>query len=103
MTTGVVYKDLLPIPDSTQPVTDPDKKEKAATIQDAPTASHAMAMGVAGDDHGEKGVAQQNHDKEVLDLGWQEPANHIANPLVGKLHNEDLWMLIRRFDKVRSP
>jgi hypothetical protein len=46
-----------------------------------------------------KGAAQEDHDEEVLDLGWNEPASEIENPLVGGLNNEDLWVLVRRFDK----
>jgi hypothetical protein len=50
----------------------------------------------------EKGQAQEPHEAEVKDLGWQEPVSKIANPLVGGLPNEELWVLIRRFDKVNS-
>jgi hypothetical protein len=48
----------------------------------------------------EIGQAQEPHEAEVKDLGWQEPVSKIANPLVGGLPNEELWVLIRRFDKV---
>jgi len=47
----------------------------------------------------EIGQAQEPHEAEVKDLGWQEPVSKIANPLVGGLPNEELWVLIRRFDK----
>ncbi|RKU39812.1 hypothetical protein DL546_000861 [Coniochaeta pulveracea] len=60
-----------------------------------PTLSHALAL----DDHDEKGLAQQDHDHEVLDLGWNEEKKNIPAPLVGGLQNEDLWMLVRRFNK----
>jgi hypothetical protein len=93
---GVAIKDLLPIPDSTQPVTDPEKKEITTTLTDEPTTSHALAMA----DHEEKGAAQIEHDEEVVNLGWNEPPAKIANPLVGGLPNEDLWVLVRRFNKV---
>lgn len=62
-----------------------------------PTASHALAIA----DHDIKGHAQQDHDdNEVLNLGWNEPKEHIPTPLVGGIHNEDLWILVRRFNKV---
>lgn len=46
------------------------------------------------------GAAQEQHDEDVVNLGWNAPADDIANPLVGRLPNEELWLLIRRFDKV---
>jgi hypothetical protein len=95
---GVSYKDLLPIPTDTQPVTDPEKKELATDSTDTPTISHALAT-AAVEAPGEKGAAQAEHEEEVVNLGWNEPASHIENPLVGGLNNEDLWVLVRRFNK----
>lgn len=92
----MVYKDLLPVPNDTQAVSDPDKHEVAQAIGQEPTASHALALA----DHDVKGQAQQDHDEEVVDLGWNEPKEQIAAPLVGGLDNEELWVLIRRFNKV---
>ena len=99
-TGGVVYKDLLPIPD-----TDPTEHEgKASTLLDAPTDSHALALKAAKAPHpAEKGAAQMEHQGEVVDLGWNEPKEHVARPLVGGLSNEDLWLLVRRFNKVIMP
>lgn len=94
--TGLVFKDLMPVPDDTQAVTEPDKKEVSQTLREEPTASHALAMA----DHDVKGVAQQSHGAEVQDLGWNEPKEQIPAPLVGGLENEELWILIRRFNKV---
>jgi hypothetical protein len=65
-------------------------------MTDEPTLSHALAQ----DDHDQKGMAQQDHDHEVLDLGWNEKKQNIMQPLVGGMDNETLWMLVRRFDKV---
>ncbi|KAH7552492.1 hypothetical protein J3E72DRAFT_249759 [Bipolaris maydis] len=95
-TGGVVYKDLLPIPD-----TDPTEHEgKSATLRDAPTDSHALALDAARvPPTEEKGAAQVEHQKEVVDLGWNEPKEHVAKPLVGGLDNEHVWMLVRRFNK----
>lgn len=92
---GVVLKDLLPLPDSTQAVTDPNKKEVSQALGQKPTDSHALAMA----DHDEKGHAQVAHDGEVKDLGWNEQNDDIPNPLVGGMHNDELWILIRRFNK----
>jgi hypothetical protein len=96
---GTDLKDLLPLPSSTDPVTDPLKAETSMTLRDNPTLSHALAK----DDHDIKGLAQQDHDHEVVDLGWNEKKENIMQPLVGGMGNETLWMLIRRFDKVSCP
>lgn len=95
---GAQIKDLLPIPSDTQPVIDPGSSETSHSLVDDPTLSHALAT----DDHEVKGLAQQDHAKEVLDLGWNQEKQEIAEPLVGGLDNEELWMLTRRFDKVRA-
>jgi hypothetical protein len=99
-TEGLTIKNLLPIPDNIAAVMNPDAESPAVahTIRDEPTDSHALAMA----EPEEKGQAQQPHEAEVKDLGWQEPVSKIANPLVGGLPNEELWVLIRRFDKVSS-
>ena len=94
---GTGIKDLLPIPSDTQPISDPAKAETSNTLMEDPSLSHALAT----DDHEEKGLAQQNHDEEVVDLGWNEKKQDIPTPLVGGMDNEELWMLVRRFNKVR--
>ena len=94
--TGINYKDLVPLPEKTEAVTDPDKEEKSHTITEEPTASHALAMA----DHEVKGAAQVDHGNEVRDLGWNEPDSKIPSPLVGGMDNEELWLLVRRFNMV---
>jgi hypothetical protein len=98
-TQGVVLKDLLPVPE-----TDPTAHEGSSnTLLDAPTDSHALALDAAKAVHpAEAGAAQVQHEQEVVDLGWNEPKEHVAQPLVGGLSNEDLWLLVRRFNKVRT-
>ena len=62
----------------------------------ASTDSHALAEA----DHEEKGAAQLDHQAvEVKDLGWNEHHKTVP-PLVGGLPNDELWLLIRRFNKV---
>ena len=63
---------------------------------DIAVASHALATA----DHDEKGYAQEEHEDEVKDLGWTDTNDRIANPLVARLPNEELWILVRRFNKV---
>ncbi|KAI8624146.1 hypothetical protein F5Y19DRAFT_480915 [Xylariaceae sp. FL1651] len=87
--------DILPIPATVAPVTDPDKRDTANSLTEEPTLSHALAMG----DHDEKGHVQHARDDEVVDLGWNEMKENIPTPLVGGIGNEDLWLLIRRFNK----
>lgn len=100
MVEGLVLKDLLPHPE-----TDPTVHEgKATTLVDAPTESHALALDAASGynpDHG-TGRAQMAHGQEVLDLGWNERKEHVDSPLVGGLLNEEVWLLVRRFNKVRA-
>lgn len=95
---GAAVKDLLPIPSDMQAITDPGKTEVSHTLMDNPSLSHELAT----DDHEEKGLAQQDHPQEVLDLGWNQKKQAIAEPLVGGLDNEELWMLVRRFNKVSN-
>lgn len=68
------------------------------TLEAAPTDSHALATGTPD----LKGLAQQGTTAHVKDLGWNEPKEVIPSPLVGGLQNEDLWILIRRFNKVAA-
>jgi hypothetical protein len=68
-----------------------------AAPEEHPTDSHELANA----DHEEKGYAQLDHGQtEVKDLGWNESPAEVLNPLVGGLENEELWTLIRRFNKV---
>ncbi|KAJ5155866.1 hypothetical protein N7492_008669 [Penicillium capsulatum] len=61
-----------------------------------PTDSHVISQ-LEPD---EKGLAQQTSESaDLTDLGWSNPADCIEEPLIVGLANEDLWMLIRRFDK----
>ncbi|KAF3764182.1 hypothetical protein M406DRAFT_277672 [Cryphonectria parasitica EP155] len=95
-TLGSAVADILPIPSTgTQPVSDPTQEEVSHTLAEDPSLSHALAT----EDHEVKGLAQQDHEAEVLDLGWNQKKQEIPTPLVGGLDNEELWMLIRRFDK----
>lgn len=92
---GTAIIDLLPIPADTQPVSNPDNVETSNALAEGPSLSHALATA----DHDEKGLAQKDHDDEVLDLGWNQKKQEVSEPLVGGMDNEDLWLLIRRFNK----
>lgn len=88
-----------PAPEKEVASSEPVAHQPSTGLHSEPTESHALATA----DHEHKGVAQQGHDEvEVKDLGWNDPPERMAAPLVGKLPNEELWTLIRRFDKVRT-
>ncbi|KAH6638553.1 hypothetical protein BKA67DRAFT_588836 [Truncatella angustata] len=90
---GTGLAEFLPIHTD---VADPEHVETANHLSDEPTLSHALAM----DDHEEKGAAQLDHfEEDVKDLGWFKKKEDMPGPLVGGLDNEELWLLIRRFNK----
>lgn len=87
-------------PSSTSSTEAPEIVDVAPT-EELPTESHQLAHATEGENINEEGLAQQNHGQtEVKDLGWNEHPKDIAQPLVGGLPNEELWTLIRRFNKV---
>lgn len=82
-------------PLNTQPQTQPEVV--TAHEEEEPNLSHSLAA----EDHDEKGVAQLDHGQiEVKDMGWNDHVSEIPTPLVGGLPNEELWTLVRRFNKV---
>ncbi|KAJ7627080.1 hypothetical protein FB45DRAFT_979639 [Roridomyces roridus] len=64
-------------------------------MAESPTDSHALAQ-TAPEDSGAVGSI---HTPEVQDLGWNQHPDKVAKPLIGGIDNEDLWLLIRRFNK----
>jgi hypothetical protein len=78
---------------------------------DSPTASHSLAAETvriapgADDEQHPQGAAQREYDPanddgvEVRNLGWNKRADDVPRPVVGGLRNEELWTLVRRFDK----
>lgn len=63
-----------------------------------PTLSHQLASG--NSDQPQHGAAQVMHDGvKVQDLGWDEDSEDYAELLIGDLSNEELWTLVRRFNK----
>jgi len=78
----------------------PAVTETSPAMETGPTDSHALATA----DHDEKGAAQIEHpEPEVKDLGWDKLAEHVPTPVVGGLPNEELWILVRRFNHVSIP
>jgi len=64
---------------------------------EGPTDSHVLSQ-VEQD---EKGLSQKTGEtEEITNIGWGESPDVIEEPFVAGISNEDLWMLIRRFDKV---
>lgn len=116
---GYVFKDGGPIPDSELKEQESAHGAGATTHQDAtrastsnsstfstptssasllsnhPTESHALALNV----HDEPGAVERTSTEgEAQDLGWFRDPQHVPT-LVGGLQNEELWMLLRRFNK----
>jgi hypothetical protein len=81
----------------TQERLDDEPEVVEAAPEETPTESHELANA----DHEQKGAAQVDHGQtEVRDLGWNDEAADVPVPLVGGLPNEELWTLVRRFNKV---
>ncbi|CAI7610773.1 unnamed protein product [Penicillium pancosmium] len=73
-----------------------DESTNNSLTPEGPTDSHVLSQ-VEPD---EKGASQLGGDSsEIIDLGWTKPVEHIEERLIAGLSNENLWMLIRRFDK----
>ncbi|KAH8819104.1 hypothetical protein F5884DRAFT_759469 [Xylogone sp. PMI_703] len=73
---------------------EPDIVEKHE--DEMPTMSHELA----NMDQDEAGIAQQNYGQtEARDIGWTLKPSKVPSPLVEGLSNEELWTLIRRFNK----
>ncbi|KAL2166188.1 hypothetical protein VTG60DRAFT_3148 [Thermothelomyces hinnuleus] len=92
---GAVMKDLLPIPATDPTTTAPDSQTHTDAARDGPTLSHALAT----EARGAQGPAQPINDSGVVDLGWNEKKEDITTPLIEGMTNEELWLLIRRFNK----
>lgn len=69
---------------------------KKAPLGQETSTSHILAT----QDHAIKGAAQEAGKIDgTTNLGWQKNAKGV-DTLVGGLDNDDLWILIRRFNKV---
>ena len=80
-----------------KPQPPPTAPSLKAPLQEKTTDSHALAQA----DHDVKGAAQRaGQTSGVTDLGWRSRSKDIET-LVGGLPNEELWTLIRRFNRVR--
>lgn len=70
-----------------------------APLAQQTTTSHQLATG----NHKLQGAAQEAGKEDgTTNLGWQKNAKGV-DTLVGGISNEDLWMLIRRFNKASRP
>ncbi|KAH7305979.1 hypothetical protein B0I35DRAFT_111005 [Stachybotrys elegans] len=88
-----------PPPSSSSPAgSEPELVEKHQ--DEAPTASHALAEeSITQAAPEDKGASQFEHQElEVKNLGWNDEASKVPQPVVGGITNEELWTLIRRFN-----
>lgn len=76
-------------------ITTPKQVPKQALLNQETSTSHILAT-----QHQDVQGAVQQAGKEAFtsNLGWQKNAKGV-DTLVGGLENDDLWMLIRRFNK----
>ena len=64
---------------------------------DSPTDSHLLSQL----EQDEKGLAEKaGITQDVSDIGWGQSRDDFEERIVSGLSNQDLWMLIRRFNKV---
>jgi Protein of unknown function (DUF3292) len=90
---GVGSHSKSPLSSTISPPTSPTRNSPP---QEKTTDSHDLAQA----DHDVKGAAQlAGRTAEVTDLGWRSPPKEI-DTLVGGLPNEELWVLVRRFNRV---
>ena len=122
-TPGYVFRDGGPVPDSELkeprsnvlgPIHDSDLVSRTSTSNSStanmintptsgsddsdnpPSDSHALATA----DHEVVGAVQKDHEEgEVRDMGWLDDPKNVPKGLVGGLSNEELWTLVRRFNK----
>lgn len=100
---GTEISDFLPIPATDATTTArPQKPQAAEGVEGGNTFSHELAthknpdllQGIAQQDHGDSEI------EDVVDLGWNEKKENIPGPLIGGMDNEELWLLVRRFNRV---
>ncbi|PHH69015.1 hypothetical protein CDD80_7080 [Ophiocordyceps camponoti-rufipedis] len=74
----------------------------ASPPEELPTTSHVLAAeSIRSDPVDLRGASQtEHHEVEVKDLGWNERSGGgVPRQVLGGLDNDDLWTLMRRFDK----
>lgn len=73
------------------------------TVAQSPIAQHTSESHALATESQELQGAAQRAGKEarITNLGWQANAKGVAT-LVGGIPNEELWTLVRRFNKVQS-
>ncbi|OAL36366.1 hypothetical protein AYO20_04262 [Fonsecaea nubica] len=111
-TPGYVFRDggdtpaeEKPDPEFRQPNTQAPKPPAVtanAPLAQNTTTSHQLATGVTGDHEVQGAVQRAGKEDRTTNLGWQANAVGVDN-LVGGLPNDELWTLIRRFNKASIP
>lgn len=97
---GLATRRDVPNDEETKKEPDDTPANVIATTEDGehPSLSHALAKSVSTGG----AVQEPPEHQDVEDLGWHDAKDDIENPLVGGLPNDELWVLVRRFNKVRS-
>ena len=87
---------------TTQTITPPPDQPTATGDTRASQGANLIAATVEPPPHESTRVeVTELKDPEVKDFGWNSPPRQVPAPLVQSLSNEDLFTLIRRFNKVR--
>ncbi|KAJ5692847.1 hypothetical protein N7462_002270 [Penicillium macrosclerotiorum] len=81
---------------TTTTTTTSSNNSESIQVPEGPTDSHVLSQ----IEPERKGLSQQNDDTaETTDVGWSISPDEFEEQLISGLSNEDLWMLLRRFDK----
>ena len=116
---GIVYEGLVEGQKSslakTNRTTAPGKQQTSEPDEDAPDTSISRSLGTKTDSHAlatanidVKGTVQaasetsSSDENEVANLGWHRAEEAEGEPFLGGWTNEEIWLFIRRFNKVQQ-
>lgn len=88
-------------------ITSPDPNRSASTKitdfkNEIVTSFTGDSHDLAHQEHENKGEAQKDPGAEVRDLGWHKKPEEMPGTLIGGVQNDDLFAMIRRFNKART-
>ena len=117
---GIVYEDLIEGQQGSlsksKPTSSPSASKNIDTsTDDAPDTSIARSLGKKTNSHAlatadinVKGTVQtasetsSSDENEVANLGWHRADEADGEPFLGGWTNEEIWLFIRRFNKVND-
>lgn len=72
-------------------------------FEDTPTDNHDLAQDQDQVEPEEHALVHTSSNRKLLDIKWKPSSRTVEETLAPGLSNEDLWLLIRRFNKVCLP